>query len=275
MKINRVLNNNAVVVKEGDAEKIVMGPGIAFQKGKNDLIDPDKIEKIFVLKEESKKFQQLLSSVPESHIAMGEKIIAHAEQVLGMNLNNHIHIALTDHLSFAIERSKAGIQVRNKLLHEIRLLYGTEYKIGLWALEQIKDNFGIDFPEDEASYIALHIHTAKMENSHIEKSIKKTIIIQETVEIMLAELGADIDKDSISYHRLLTHLELALSRFYDRKPFHTLDKDMLKMIKKTYKHGFKAAKKAAEYLAQEYHIEFPESEMAYIALHLQRIMEGV
>ncbi|MFM9279885.1 PRD domain-containing protein [Paenibacillus jiagnxiensis] len=275
MKINRVLNNNAVVVKEGDVEKIVMGPGVAFQKGKNDLIDPAKIEKTFVLKEESKKFQQLLSSVPESHIAMGEKIISHAEQVLGMSLSNHIHIALTDHLSFAIERYRAGIQVRNKLLNEIRLLYSTEFRIGLWALEQIKAAFGIEFPEDEAAYIALHIHTAKMENSHIEKSIKKTIIIQETVEIMLEELGADIDKNSISYHRLLTHLELALSRYYDQKPFHTLDKDMLKMIKKTYKHGFKAAKKAAAYLAQKYDIEFPESEMAYIALHLQRILEEV
>lgn len=34
MKINRVLNNNAVVIKEGNTEKIILGPGIAFQKGK-------------------------------------------------------------------------------------------------------------------------------------------------------------------------------------------------------------------------------------------------
>ncbi|MEK4316923.1 CAT RNA binding domain-containing protein, partial [Bacillus sp. FSL R7-0229] len=38
MKIYKILNNNAVVVKEGDQEKIVMGPGIAFQKGKNDVV---------------------------------------------------------------------------------------------------------------------------------------------------------------------------------------------------------------------------------------------
>lgn len=71
MKISRVLNNNAVVVKEGDSEKIIMGAGIAFQKGKNDVIDQSKIEKVFVLKEEGHKFQELLSTVPEAHIAVG------------------------------------------------------------------------------------------------------------------------------------------------------------------------------------------------------------
>lgn len=115
MKISRVLNNNAVVVKEGDSEKIIMGAGIAFRKGKNDVIDQSKIEKIFVLKEEGHKFQELLSTVPEAHIAVGEDIISYAEQQLGMKLSDHIHISLTDHLTFAIERLNQGIEVRNKL----------------------------------------------------------------------------------------------------------------------------------------------------------------
>lgn len=34
MKIYKVLNNNAALIKEDDQEKIVMGPGIAFQKRK-------------------------------------------------------------------------------------------------------------------------------------------------------------------------------------------------------------------------------------------------
>ncbi|RCK13038.1 hypothetical protein DT075_00870 [Bacillus licheniformis] len=33
LKIYKVLNNNAAIIKEDGQEKIVMGPGIAFQKG--------------------------------------------------------------------------------------------------------------------------------------------------------------------------------------------------------------------------------------------------
>lgn len=66
MKILKVLNNNAVVFKEGGVEKIAMGPGIAFQKGKNDLINAAKVEKVFVMKEEQEKFQELLKTFLKS-----------------------------------------------------------------------------------------------------------------------------------------------------------------------------------------------------------------
>ncbi|GJM75367.1 SacPA operon antiterminator [Paenibacillus macerans] len=275
MKISRVLNNNAVVVKEGDSEKIIMGAGIAFQKGKNDVIDQSKIEKVFVLKEEGHKFQELLSTVPEAHIAVGEDIISYAERQLGMKLSDHIHISLTDHLTFAIERLNQGIEVRNKLMNEIRILYHEEFKIGQWALRHVQEKLGITFPEDEAAFIALHIHTAKMGDAHIEDSIKKALILQEASDFMLKDLGVSISSDSISYHRLLTHLEYAIHRFYENKPFHTLDDDMLKIIKKKYKKGYKTAQSAAAFLQQKYGVAFPESEMAYIALHLQRILENI
>ena len=82
MKILKVLNNNAVVFKEGGVEKIAMGPGIAFQKGKNDLINAAKVEKVFVMKEEQEKFQELLKNLPEEHIQVAEEIISYAEQQL-------------------------------------------------------------------------------------------------------------------------------------------------------------------------------------------------
>ncbi|MGP0580464.1 sac operon transcriptional antiterminator SacT, partial [Paenibacillus peoriae] len=68
MKIYKVLNNNAALIKEDDQEKIVMGPGIAFQKKKNDLIPMNKVEKIFVVHDENEKFKQILQTLPEEHI---------------------------------------------------------------------------------------------------------------------------------------------------------------------------------------------------------------
>lgn len=45
MKIKRILNHNAIVVKDQNEEKILLGAGIAFNKKKNDIVDPSKIEK--------------------------------------------------------------------------------------------------------------------------------------------------------------------------------------------------------------------------------------
>ncbi len=92
------------------------------------MIQKHKIEKIFVVHDENEKFKQVLETLPEEHIEVAEDIISHAEGELAAPLNDHIHIALADHLSFAIERIQNGLQVHNRLLHEIKALYKKNMK---------------------------------------------------------------------------------------------------------------------------------------------------
>lgn len=182
LKIYKVLNNNAAIIKEDGQEKIVMGPGIAFQKGKNDTIPRNKVEKIFTIHEENEKFKQILETLPEEHIEAAEEIISYAEGQLSAPLSDHIHIALVDHLSFAIERVRKGFVIQNKLLNEIKALYKKEYEIGLWAIDLVKEKLKVELPDDEAGYIALHIHTAKMDAENMQKTLKYTNIIKELIE---------------------------------------------------------------------------------------------
>ncbi|MFD1413161.1 PRD domain-containing protein [Oceanobacillus jeddahense] len=269
MKINRVLNNNSIVIKDKGVEKILIGSGIAFQKGKNDIVDPNKIEKIFVLEKENEKFKELLSTLPEEHIMLSEEVISYAENTLGIQLSNHIHISLTDHLSFAIERMEKGIIMKNKLLNEIRLLYKQEFEIGLWAIDLVQKRIGIHFPIDEAAYLAIHIHTAKMKSSSgHEKIAEKAQIVQNMITIISSELNMEIDKGSISYQRLVTHLDFLISR----KGSQQLDGEMFEMIKRKYDKAFHCAEKAASFVELEHNINFSESDLAYVALHLQRLI---
>lgn len=271
MKIFKVLNNNAAVVKEGKIEKIVMGPGIAFQKSKNDILNKAKVEKVFVMKEENEKFQEILKSLPEEHIQVAEEIISYAEQLLSVTLSDHVHIALSDHLSFAIERLSRGILIQNKLLHEIKALYRPEYDIGVWAIEQVSKRLKVQMPIDEAGYIALHIHTAKLHTSNMEQVMMNTTIINEMIEIITEELDLKIDEESISYQRLLTHLRFALNRIAEDEPFHSMDEDMLNMLQTKYKRAYTCALKIGAFLKAEYDINFPPSELGYITLHIERI----
>lgn len=50
MKITKILNNNAVVVLDNEREKIAVGSGVAFNKKRNDIVNLDRIEKIFVMR---------------------------------------------------------------------------------------------------------------------------------------------------------------------------------------------------------------------------------
>ncbi|MFS0653988.1 PRD domain-containing protein [Bacillus sp. 179-C3.3 HS] len=274
MKIYRILNNNAVVVKEDDQEKIVMGPGIAFQKGKNDVIPVQKIEKIFVVHEENEKFKQILATVPEEHIEVAEHIISFAEGKLMMPLNDHIHISLTDHLSFAIERVQKGIVLYNKLLGEIKVLYKQEYEIGKYAIRYVQERLGVELPDDEAGYVALHIHTAKMNTESMQKTVKYTTMIKEMIEYIESDFHQSIDEDSISYQRLVTHLRYALSRLESNEAFQIMDDEMLSFLQTKYVRAYRCARGLADILKNEYGLYLPESEIGYITLHVQRLQDA-
>lgn len=274
LKIYKVLNNNAAIIKEDGQEKIVMGPGIAFQKGKNDTIPRNKVEKIFTIHEENEKFKQILETLPEEHIEAAEEIISYAEGRLSAPLSDHIHIALVDHLSFAIERVRKGFVIQNKLLNEIKALYKKEYEIGLWAIDLVKEKLKVELPDDEAGYIALHIHTAKMDAENMQRTLKYTNIIKELIEKIECCFNQKIDENSISYQRLVTHLRYAINRLESNEAFHVMDDDMLYFIRKKYPESYQCAAGLADYVKTEYDLHLPESEVGYITLHVQRLNDS-
>lgn len=116
MKIRKILNQNAVLIDDDGQEKVAIGKGIGFNKKRNDLVFAREVERMFVMAPDSQmKLQNLLNQIDEKFLFAAEHIVNHAELVLMEKLNEHVLIALTDHLAFSAENIKNGIIVRNKL----------------------------------------------------------------------------------------------------------------------------------------------------------------
>lgn len=74
----RLLNNNAALVKTQNGEQvIVMGLGVAFQKKKGDVINQDKVEKVFSIKndENRENFLTLLKDIPFDFVTVTFEVI--------------------------------------------------------------------------------------------------------------------------------------------------------------------------------------------------------
>ena len=159
-KIDKIINNNLIRTFDNNGKEIlVMGCGLGFQKKIGDTIDRSKIEKIYAIenKNDSNKLMNLLSEIPLEYIQVSNEIISYAKYSLGKRLNDNIYISLTDHISFAIERYKQGLNFKNALLWEIKRFYNHEFLIGKEALTIIKKRLDIMLSEDEAASIALYI----------------------------------------------------------------------------------------------------------------------
>lgn len=269
MRITKILNNNAVIVTDGKQEKIAIGAGVAFNKKRKDIISQEKVEKLFVLKE-NEKLQELILRIPEEHLMLSEEIIDYAEEQLGTKLNEHILLALTDHLSFAIEREQQGIHLKNKLLQEIKIMYKQEFEIGVWAIQHIKDKLEVEMPLDEAAFIALHIHTMKIQGGDLHETVRQTAIVKDMVETIKQDLNITFNEDDLAYERLMTHLRFALNRIYQYE-VHSMDEEMLEMIKRKFKRSYQCSVHVAKKLSSAHGIDLPPEELGYITLHIERL----
>ena len=133
MKIDKIINNNLIRTFDNNGKEVlVMGCGLGFQKKIGDTVDKSKIEKIYSIenKNDSNKLMTLLAEIPLEYIQVSNEIISYAKYSLGKRLNDNVYITLTDHISFAIERYKQGLNFKNALLWEIKRFYNHEFLIG-------------------------------------------------------------------------------------------------------------------------------------------------
>ena len=276
MKIDKIINNNLIRTFDNNGKEIlVMGCGLGFQKKIGDTIDRSKIEKIYAIenKNDSNKLMNLLSEIPLEYIQVSNEIISYAKYSLGKRLNDNIYISLTDHISFAIERYKQGLNFKNALLWEIKRFYNHEFLIGKEALTIIKKRLDIMLSEDEAASIALHIVNAQLNSRDMNDTLDITKMIQNILNIVKFHFNIEIDEYSLHYERFITHLKFFAQRILSGKVVKSDDANFCEMIKEQYKDAYLCAEKVKKYILKEFNHEISDEEIMYLTVHIKRIVK--
>lgn len=275
MIIEKILNNNVVVIKENNVEKIVMGRGLAFQKKVGDEFDEAKVDKVFALtnKEAVNKFQELIVDIPIEHVELAEEIISYAKTKLGKKLNEMIYISLVDHVYTSIVRFLDGISVKNALLWDIRRFYPEEFCIGSKALDMIEEKFKVRLPEDEAGFIALHLVNAEMDEESMQNMYEITKVMQEISNIVKYKFNIEFDEDSVYYYRFITHLKFFAQRLVSHQTYQDEnDDDLLDVIKLKYKNSYDCVSKVADFIYKKYNYILSNEEKLYLTIHIERVI---
>ncbi len=274
MNILKIINNNIVsALDERGEEIIVMGKGLGFQAKAGNIINADKIEKVFRLNDESEtgKFKDLLKAMPLEHIQISVEIIEYAKSVINKRMNPNVYITLTDHIDFAISRMKDGIQFSNPLLLEVKAFYPSEYLIGEYAVGLIRKELGIQLNADEAASIALHLVNAEY-NTDMSSTMQITSTIGEVIDIVEDHIGMKLDEESLHYSRLITHLKFLVQRIFARQLLDDSIEELAYMIQSKYPSEYKCSQKIVEYIRNKYpDYEVSQDEMTYLAVHIRRI----
>lgn len=276
MKIERLFNHNVLLSRnENGDETVYMGKGLAFQKKVGDEIDPQKIEKEFILKDSiiSSQFQQVLSNIPSEEFEVVKQIIELAEKELQIELLNNTYIALADHIHYAIQRYREKVILPNPLLFETKKFYPDEYRVAKKSLEIVQKELNVSFTDEEAGFIAFHLVNGQQKNVNMEVTMLSTTIVKDILNIISRFFGIILVQEDINFQRIVTHLQFFVKRYLSDEPSEDEDQFLYTVIQEKYSRAFNCVQAINDYLMKTQGKAIDNAEQVYLTIHIQRVVK--
>lgn len=213
MEIIKIYNNNIIaVLLETNQIGLVTGKGIGFKAKQNKKLELTEEYQLFTFAEPNKSdIQRIIDQIDADALEIAREIVDKARETNDYPIVDSLLLQLADHISFKVELQKQDINIPNLLMSEIKVFYPKEFKIGEYGVTLINKNYQLNFGEDEASYLALHILNSSIHGRGTDV-YKITDFIKEMVGFINEIYDKNIGYNDWTYERLIVHLKFLAQR---------------------------------------------------------------
>lgn len=193
---------------------------------------------------------------------------------LDYKFSDNAFIGLILHVSLAVQRIKnhEPVQVYEKIRERVQ--GKKEFFLAEKVAEKISAEFNIEVPSNEVFYIAMHIIGARSRFSNVG-NISMTDnfrVIRMARQIMKSAAkitGRDIEKNQNLLAGLVNHLAPSIHRI---KMHMDIRNPLLGEMQKHYPELLELTKKSVVEIESELGEKLPETEIAYIAMHIGAVL---
>ena len=273
--IKKSLNNSMLLVDNDQREMILFGKGIGFGAKPGTHIDLTQVEKVFLPLSDlkSRHFLSLTDTIPAAFFDISHDILTLARTLCGDKLNSVLLFTLAEHLHFAVERSRSGQRILNKLSWEVKRYYPQEYSVGVQARAQVNEKFDIELPEDEAVNIAFHLINASSQDDD-STAHQQVELVNRIADIVRYKLGKAVDTRSVNYMRFITHLRYFAERVLAGKIALSETDDFYQELMRHRPDAMTVAWVIRDYVQDKYQLTLPKDELTWLSIHISRLMDG-
>ena len=271
-RIAKTLNHNSFigVEEENNREYLVMGKGIAFGKKTGQRVQPGDDTRIYSLTEMTERgnARTIVQDVSPHSLELASAVLDEAEKEFG-KIDRSIVFPMADHLDFAVRRIQNGEQISNPLTDDIRVMFYKEYKVASCIGELLKERLQIEIDEHEIGYLALHVHSAIVEEN-VSQAMEVARAVRESISLVEHITGHTIDVMSLSYNRMMNHIRYMVARAVSGEKLKVNMNDYMSV---KFPEAFRAAKRICEEMEKRLKLPMEEIEIGYLAMHIERIMD--
>ena len=150
------------------------------------------------------------------------------------------------------------------------MIYPNEFKYAQQAVRRIKEATGLEIPDQEAAFIALHFINAHYEGNDMQETVLSSKIIQHVIDIAKYHYGKEFNEASFNFSRFVTHI-----RYFVMRQLHNEanlnDSSIINVIALKYPNDYQCAKKIKAFLEKTYQWTIGDDELLYLSLHLNRL----
>ncbi|MCC2031716.1 PRD domain-containing protein [Microbacterium allomyrinae] len=270
---HKVLNNNVVItVDAGGTERVLMGRGLGFQLKPDDILDPVKVEKTFILDDgaEGDRERQILTDVPYAVIEAVSRAVDEAERALGHQLGRRLTIAVIDHIQYVFERLEQGIRIPTTSMPELRVLHPQEFAAATRMASSIESALNKPLPDEEAVFLTMHLLNATRDEPNGTAALLFRRV-QHVVATVESGLGVELDLESADYARFILHVQFLLQRLVERTMLASGDTSFFEFAKHSYPRSHAIALDVKAYVREATGSELTDEELLYVIVHVERL----
>lgn len=273
--IKKINNNVALGVDSQGRNVVVFGKGVGFHRMPHEVTSSDNVERVF--RDVIRSAADALVSIDPDVLRASSDIVDLARMELEGKLNPNLPFTLADHVQFAIERQREGIDIQNPLAGEVSVVYPKELAVGRTAVAMVNHRVkDANLPEAEAANIALHLVNGEMgatgDSSDMGLVVRSTTIIRNAAEIIEEDAGVRLDRESFAFNRFAAHLRYLVARLMQDKEEHTTNSSLFEQAADDFPEVYSCVKKIDDYLEREYGWSCSNEELLYLMMHVNRIL---
>ncbi len=207
-----------------------------------------------------------------------EKIVRDAEQELGFHLSSEALVNLVIHIAIAIRRMQQGnsVTLSDDLIQKLE--GQKEFKVAESTTKKIEIEFNVRFSKDETYYILLHFLGAKQLNKKdgiidfklASEDNRLVNSVQKLIRNVQVELGIFLENDIHLFNCLILHLKPTINRLEYGL---SIQNPLYDEIHRDYGELCQVLLKNTEIFMNDFNVQIPPHEIAYLALHFAAALE--
>jgi len=271
VRITKILNHNAVLaLGNGQRQYLILGKGIGFGKRMSERFSPSSECSIYSLNELTDRGNpaEIVKAVDPICLEVAGVLIDKAQEKFG-TCDRSIIFPLADHLEFVIRRLRTGEPFDNPLNDDIRVMFHSEYKVAEQARGIIAERLDLQLPEAEIGLVALHIHSA-IEGEKVTQAMQEAQMVRRCVQMIEERSGKKLSVTSLGYNRMMNHIRYMVARM---RTGEQIKMNLNQYMKSEYPEAFESARQICTELSKAMQCPCSDSEIGYLAMHVERVSE--